>query len=168
MPVASVLEGCSVENSWLIGNFRCGAAFVRCCRPTSEGLHGTPRTTDCRDHLERRGAGDLQRWARRHSSSQALALRCRIVLAFADGDRSRGEIAAELGCNPATVTKWRHRFASSVSTGWWTRPAPERLAASVTTWWKRSWLRPSRARRLCEIRWLAGMAVLANYFVLKK
>jgi hypothetical protein len=31
----------------------------------------------------------LQRWARRHSSSQALALRCRIVLACADGDRTR-------------------------------------------------------------------------------
>ena len=26
----------------------------------------------------------LQRWARRHSSSQALALRCRIVLAVAE------------------------------------------------------------------------------------
>ena len=28
----------------------------------------------------------LQRWARRHSSSQALALRSKIVLACADGD----------------------------------------------------------------------------------
>lgn len=53
----------------------------------------------------------LQRWARRHSSSQALALRCRIVLACADGDRTHAEIAAELGCNPGTVSKWRHRFA---------------------------------------------------------
>ena len=54
----------------------------------------------------------LQRWARRHSSSHALALRCRIVLACAEGDRTRDEIAAEVGCNPATVTKWRHRFAA--------------------------------------------------------
>jgi transposase len=53
----------------------------------------------------------LQRWARRHSSSQALALRCRIVLSCAEGDRTRDEIAAEVGCNPATVTKWRRRFA---------------------------------------------------------
>lgn len=53
----------------------------------------------------------LGRWARRHSSSQALALRCRIVLACADPDRTRTGIARELGCNPATVTKWRHRFA---------------------------------------------------------
>jgi transposase len=53
----------------------------------------------------------LQRWARRHTSSQALALRCRIVLACEDRDRSRTDIAAEVGCNPATVTKWRARFA---------------------------------------------------------
>ncbi len=30
----------------------------------------------------------LERWARRHSSSQALALRCRIVLACADSDKT--------------------------------------------------------------------------------
>src|SRR3954447_7277611 len=53
----------------------------------------------------------LQRWARRHSSSQALALRCRIVLACAQGDRTHAEIADDLGCNPTTVGKWRHRFA---------------------------------------------------------
>jgi transposase/transposase-like protein len=53
----------------------------------------------------------LERWARRHSSSQALALRSRIVLACADPDRRHGDIAAELGCNPVTVTKWRRRFA---------------------------------------------------------
>ena len=38
----------------------------------------------------------LERWARRPKSSQALALRCRIVLAAAEG-RSSTEIAAELG-----------------------------------------------------------------------
>jgi len=52
----------------------------------------------------------LQRWARRHSSSQALALRCRIVLACAE-DRTNTEIAAALRVNPVTVSKWRHRFA---------------------------------------------------------
>ena len=41
----------------------------------------------------------LQRWARRHKSAQALALRCRIVLGCADG-LTHAEIAAELGCNP--------------------------------------------------------------------
>jgi transposase-like protein len=53
----------------------------------------------------------LKRWSRRHSSSQALALRSKIVLACAAGDATLTEIAAELGCNPVTVGKWRHRFA---------------------------------------------------------
>ena len=53
----------------------------------------------------------LARWAQRHSSAQALALRCKIVLACAEGDRTHAEIAAGLGCNPVTVGKWRSRFA---------------------------------------------------------
>ena len=44
----------------------------------------------------------LERWARRPKSAQALAFRCRIVLAAAEG-RSSTEIAAELGCNRSTV-----------------------------------------------------------------
>jgi len=66
----------------------------------------------------------LQRWARRHSSAQALALRCRIVLACAEGDRTRDEIAAEVGCNPVTVTKWRHRFAADRLDGLVDAPRP--------------------------------------------
>ena len=42
----SVLETCFAKKCWLIGNFGGGAALVRCCRPTSEGHHGTTRTTD--------------------------------------------------------------------------------------------------------------------------
>ena len=53
----------------------------------------------------------LQRWARRHSSSQALALRSRIVLAVAEGG-TNSAIAARLGINRGTVAKWRHRFAT--------------------------------------------------------
>jgi len=66
----------------------------------------------------------LQRWARRHSSSQALALRCRIVLACADGDRTQSEIASELGCNPVTVSKWRNRFAADRLDGLSDAPRP--------------------------------------------
>ena len=65
----------------------------------------------------------LQRWARRHSSSQAL-LRCRIVLACAEGDRTHAEIAAALGCNPSTVTKWRRRFAADRLDGLVDAPRP--------------------------------------------
>lgn len=51
----------------------------------------------------------LERWARRPKSSQALALRCRIVLACADG-RTNLQVADDLGCSAVTVGKWRARF----------------------------------------------------------
>ncbi|MBW3577081.1 MAG: IS630 family transposase, partial [Actinobacteria bacterium] len=65
----------------------------------------------------------LQRWARRHTSSQALALRCRIVLGCAQG-ASNVEVAAELGCNPVTVGKWRRRFAEHRLEGLVDAPRP--------------------------------------------
>src|ERR1044072_3603207 len=52
----------------------------------------------------------LERWARRPTSAQALALRCRIVLAAADGEHSK-DIAARLGCSSSTVGRGRGRFA---------------------------------------------------------
>jgi len=65
----------------------------------------------------------LRRWARRPKSSQALALRCRIVLAAAEGGSS-AEIAAELGCNHNTVSKWRGRFARRGLDGLHDEPRP--------------------------------------------
>lgn len=65
----------------------------------------------------------LQRWARRPSSAQALALRCRIVLAAAE-DKANKDIAAELACSPATVTKWRNRFAERRLDGLHDEPRP--------------------------------------------
>ena len=65
----------------------------------------------------------LRRWARRPTSGQALALRCRIVLAAAE-DRANRDIAAELGCNPATVGKWRQRFAAKRLDGLLDEPRP--------------------------------------------
>src|SRR5919204_6793597 len=50
----------------------------------------------------------LQRWARRRNSGQALALRCRIVLACAEG-ASNAAVADQLGISRPTVTKWRSR-----------------------------------------------------------
>ena len=51
----------------------------------------------------------LARWARRAKSSQALALRSKIVLACAEGLPSR-EVAERLGAHEDTVGKWRRRF----------------------------------------------------------
>lgn len=65
----------------------------------------------------------LGRWARRHSSSQALALRCRIVLACSEG-RTDTAIAGELGVHPVTVSKWRHRFAQDRLDGLVDAPRP--------------------------------------------
>src|SRR6476659_8246557 len=65
----------------------------------------------------------LERWARRPKSAQALAFRCRIVLAAAEG-RSSAAIAAELGCTGSTVGKWRGRFARRGLDGLHDEPRP--------------------------------------------
>ncbi|HUS22463.1 MAG TPA: IS630 family transposase [Aeromicrobium sp.] len=65
----------------------------------------------------------LDRWARRPKSAQALALRCRIVLAAAGGEPSK-DIAARLGCNASTVGKWRGRFALQRLDGLHDEPRP--------------------------------------------
>jgi FixJ family two-component response regulator len=68
---------------------------------------GRPATAITLTEAER---GQLTRWARRRKSSQALAMRCRIVLACADG-LSNQAIAEDLQVSTDMVTKWRTRFA---------------------------------------------------------
>jgi len=65
----------------------------------------------------------LERWARRPKSAQALALRCRIVLACAEG-RNNTEVAARLGLNRNTVNKWRARFVAERLEGLSDEPRP--------------------------------------------
>jgi transposase len=54
----------------------------------------------------------LEGWARRRKTAQALALRARIVLAFAGG-AGVSAVAAELGISRTTAGKWRSRFLES-------------------------------------------------------
>jgi transposase len=68
----------------------------------------------------------LVRWSRRAKSSQALALRCRIVLGCAEdgGLRSNQDVAAQLSIWPQTVTKWRKRFLDRRLAGLVDEPRP--------------------------------------------
>lgn len=65
----------------------------------------------------------LERWARRPTSAQALALRRRIVLAAADGEKSI-DIAERLGCTRSTVGRRRGRFAERGLDGLHDEPRP--------------------------------------------
>jgi DNA-binding CsgD family transcriptional regulator len=56
----------------------------------------------------------LQRWARRPSSAQVLALRSRIVLASAEG-RTDQDVAAELKVPPS---RCRNGGAASLASAW--------------------------------------------------
>ncbi|MGX1885777.1 IS630 family transposase [Streptomyces sp. NPDC055287] len=51
----------------------------------------------------------LEGWVRSRSTPQAWALRCRIILACADG-ASNKDVAAQLGSTPQAVGRWRARF----------------------------------------------------------
>ncbi len=66
----------------------------------------------------------LQSWARRHASAQNLAMRCKIVLLCEEPSLTGTEIAAKVGCNPATVSKWRRRFAEHRLDGLIDEPRP--------------------------------------------
>src|SRR3954463_7152471 len=65
----------------------------------------------------------LERWARRPSSAQALALRSRIVLGCAAGDTNQA-VARRERVTPQTVGKWRQRFVERRLDGLVDEPRP--------------------------------------------
>ncbi len=69
----------------------------------------------------------LERWTRRATSSQALALRARIVLACAGPEVPPiVSVARELGVAADTVRKWRRRFIAARLDGLVDEPRPGR------------------------------------------
>jgi len=60
----------------------------------------------------------MQQWVAAHGTPQQVAVRCRIVLAAADGE-SDGAIAEQLSVNRKTVMLWRRRFAEQRLDGLW-------------------------------------------------
>ena len=67
----------------------------------------------------------LTRWARRAKTSQALALRAKIVLACADGKDNK-TVAAELRTTEHTVARWRGGFTRERLGGLTDEPRPGR------------------------------------------
>ena len=65
----------------------------------------------------------LERWVRRPTTAQALALRARIILACAEGGHN-GIVAARVGVISQTVGKWRRRFIARRLDGLLDEPRP--------------------------------------------
>ncbi|MFI6588336.1 helix-turn-helix domain-containing protein [Embleya sp. NPDC050493] len=91
-----------------------GKCRKRFAQSRLEGLEdadrsGRPKAVLVLTDVER---AQLTRWARRAKTSQALALRARIVLACAD-EASNKEVAVRLGTTASMVTRWRRRFVES-------------------------------------------------------
>ena len=83
---------------------------------------GRPKTELILSDEERE---QLLRWSRRAKSSQALALRSRIVLGCGEGLDNKS-VAERVHCSTNTVSKWRARFVADRLDGLVDEPRPGR------------------------------------------
>ncbi len=66
---------------------------------------------------------ELERWMRRRSTAQSLALRARVILACADGGNNK-DVAGRLEISRMTVGRWRSRFIRHGLDGLLDEPRP--------------------------------------------
>lgn len=76
-----------------------------------------------RIRLTREEKETLESWIRSSRTEQRKVFRARIILAASQGQKTR-EIAESLGVRPATVSKWRTRFAADRLSGLNDAPRP--------------------------------------------
>src|SRR5438128_1509544 len=86
-------------------------------------------TTDERETLER--------WVRRPTTAQALALRARLVLRCAAGETATA-IAKDVRVTKQTVGKWRNRFLARRLDGLLDEPRPGVPRKITTAMWNAS------------------------------
>jgi hypothetical protein len=73
---------------------------------------------------------ELQRLATARSTPQGLAFRARLILRCAKPGVPRSDhVAAELGCDPDTVSRWRRRFQDNRLDGLYDLPRSGRPRA---------------------------------------
>lgn len=115
-------------------------------------MGGKPKAQIVLNEMERE---QLEAWARRRKTAQALVMRSRVVLGCAGGSDNK-VVATRLRVTPQTVSKWRNRFAEHRLDGLLDRPrsgaprtiddavivrTPESVPKNATHWSTRSMAR---------------------------